>query len=274
MASDQRPEGAGFGRRLEKWVRESADLRAWVDQARGVPVSPETAALRRYQRSRTKDVALPHPALTPRAYDALGDRRRVLVQRVLAASVAVPLLITLGVLLGPALAQVAAWALLLPVIGLLAHDVRALAVLDRERHLTLRGGLADAWSDWVRARATIDALEHASQARAALGVNDARMQHLVLALGRAESRPDHRDTEEHRASRAWVYDTAAKAVALAEAERHLEVTTRLQVDAGELQVAPDGDGDALDHALDAARQIARGIEGAEPGDESRRRHPR
>ena len=99
MASDQRPEGAGFGRRLEKWVRESADLRAWVDQARGVPVSPETAALRRYQRSRTKDVALPHPALTPRAYDALGDRRRVLVQRVLAASVAVPLLITLGVLL-------------------------------------------------------------------------------------------------------------------------------------------------------------------------------
>lgn len=259
MAARQHPEGNTFGRRLEKWARESADLRAWVQQAAGVPSTPEAAALRRYQRSKTHAVALPHPTLTPRHYDALGDRHRALVRRMVVASVALPLLITLGVVLGPVAAKIAVLSLLIPLAGLLVHHARELNALEQERHVTLKGGLADAWADWVRARDQIDALEHASQARAALGINEGRVHHLILVLAQAEAEPDHRDTDEHRASRSWVYETAAKAVALAAAEAELERTTRLQVSAGDLEVAPDGDAEALDHALEAARELTRDL---------------
>lgn len=256
MAAQQSSGGSGLGGRLEKLVRDSAELRAWAQQVRQ-PATSEASTLRRYRRSRTGEVALPHPALTARHHAVIEQRRQVLMRRMLAASLAVPLVITLGVLLGPAVVQAAVLALLVPLAGLLVHHGRELAVLEKERHLTLRGGLADAWSDWLRATAEIESLEHASQARAALGVNEARMHHLVLALGSAEQQSDHSDTEEHRASRAWVYETAARAVALAAAERELERTTRLEVDADQLRIAPEGDAEALADALEAARALAR-----------------
>lgn len=262
MASDHSPSVGNFGRRVEKWVRDSAELRAWMQQARGLgaPATPEEAALRRYHQSRTKEVALPHPSVTPARYDALEARHREVNRRLVLALLLIPLVAVLAIVVSPVAAQVAVAALVLPLVGLVAHDSRALTRLTEERHLSLQGGLADAWGDWVKARARLDVLDHASQARAALGVNEGRMQALVQTLARAEARPDHRDTDEHAASRQWVYRTAAKAVALAQAEQELEEATQRHLDAGDLAMAPDGDPTALDEALQATREITRGME--------------
>lgn len=258
--SDQSDSGArSFGRRLEQWVRDSAELRAMVRWGRN-PATPEEAALARYRRSRTGEVSLPHPGVSAYRYQALGRRQRTLVTRMLVmAGVLAPLLVVLGVVLDPVAAQVAAWVALAPILVLLARDAHELTRTGRERHLSLKGGLADAWSDWVDARDQLEALDGASQARAALGANEARMHTLVLSLGRAEARPDHQDTEEHVASREWVYRSAAKASALAAAEQELEATARRQVDSGELRLAPDGDLDSLDHALDSTRALTQGL---------------
>lgn len=262
MASDHTPSVGNFGRRVEKWVRDSAELRAWMQQARGlgVPATPEEAALRRYHQSRTKEIALPHPSVTPARYEALQARHREVNRRLVLAALLIPVVAVVALVVSPVAAQAAIAALILPLLGLAAHDARALARLTAERHLTLRGGLADAWGDWVRSRAQLEALDNASQARAALGINEARMQALVTTLARAEERPDHRDTEEHAASRQWVYLTAAKAVALAQAEQELEAATQRHLDAGDLRMAPDGDPAALDEALQATREITRGME--------------
>lgn len=259
MAGQQYSGPGTFGRRVEKWVRDSAELRAWVQQARGLgaPATPEEAALRRYQRSRAGETALPHPSVSPLRYQALTQRHRQLSTRLALALILIPLLIPVAVLVGPVAVQAAVAALAVPLAALAWHDTRALARLESERHLSLRGGLADAWADWVKARETVESLDNAAQARAALGANEARMQSLVLALSRAEARPGHQDTEDHRASRDWVYRTAAQATALAQAERELELTTQAQVDAGDLRLAPEGDPDALEQALDAAREITR-----------------
>lgn len=262
MSAHQNPPGAAFGRRLEKWVRDSAELRAWLQQTRGlgVPATPEEAALRRYQQSRRKEVALPHPSVTPARYDALQARHREVNRRLTLALLLVPLVALMAIAISPVVAQLAVASLVLPLVGLAAHDARLLARLTEERHLSLSGGLAEAWGDWVRARAQIEALDNASQARAALGVNEARMQALVMTLARAEARPGHRDTPEHAQSRQWVYRTAAKAVALAQAEQELEAATQRHLDAGDLRMAPDGDPAALDEALQATREITRGME--------------
>ncbi|WP_185995093.1 hypothetical protein [Nocardioides campestrisoli] len=255
MAAEQGSEGRSFGRRLEKWVRDSAELRELWGSVRGTPSSPEEASLRRYRRSTTREVALPHPSISQRRYDALSQRHRELVVRLVLGLMSVPLLLVLGAVVDPVAARVAIWALVVPVIALGVHHGRALARVATERHLTLKGGLADAWGDWVTARDQLDALEGAAQARAALAANEARMQALVLALGRAESHPDHRDTEEHRESREWVFRSAAKALSLATAEKELEAAIRSEVAAGDLGLAPDGDLDALDQALDTAREL-------------------
>lgn len=262
MASDQYPGVHSFGRRVEKWVRDSAELRAWVQQARGLalPATPEEAALRRYHQSRTKQIALPHPSVTPARYEALQARHRELNRRLVLTALLIPVVALVAVVISPVAAQVAVATLILPLLGLAVRDSAVRARLTDEGHLTLRGGLADAWGDWVRSRAQLEALDNASQARAALGINEARMQALVTTLARAEERPDHRDTEEHTASRQWVYLTAAKAVALAQAEQELEAATQRHLDAGDLRMAPDGDPAALDDALQATREITRGME--------------
>lgn len=255
MAADQDPQGRSFGRRLQKWARDSAELRARWGSAEGPPSSPEEATLRGYRRSTTAEVALPSPSISQRRYDALGERRHGLLVRLALAVLAVPVLAVLGLLVDPLTAQVATWALLVPLVAMAAHHGRALRRLDDERHLTFQGGLADAWGDWLAARDRLGALEGASQARAALAANEARMQALVLVLGRAESDPAHQDSEEHKASREWIYRSAAKAACLAAAEQELEAATQREVDAGDLRLAPDGDLDALDHALDTAREL-------------------
>ncbi|MBE7325189.1 hypothetical protein IEQ44_11035 [Nocardioides sp. Y6] len=262
MAAEHHPQVTAFGRRVEKWVRDSAELRAWLQQTRGlgVPATPEEAALRRYQQSRRKEVALPHPSVTPARYEALQARHREVNRRLALAVLLIPAVVLLAIAVNPMAAQLTVAALVLPLLGLAAHDSRLLSRLTEERHLSLSGGLADAWGDWVRVRTELEALDHASQARAALSINEARMQALVMTLARAEARPGHRDTEEHAASRQWVYRTAAKAVALAEAERELEAATQRHLDAGDLQMAPDGDPAALDDALHATREITRGME--------------
>lgn len=223
----------------------------------GLARTPEETAVRRYQRSRTKEVALPHPSVSSFRYDALNRRHRELTTQLTVASVLVPILIILGVAVGPLAAQLAIWALLLPALALMAHRAMTLHQLGKERHLTLQGGLADAWKDWVDAREKVEALDGAAQARAAIAANDPRMQTLVLALARADVTPGHRDTQEHAASREWVFRSAAKATALAAAEHELEAAMQRQADAGELQFAPDGHLDELDHALEAARELSR-----------------
>ncbi|WP_110240099.1 hypothetical protein [Nocardioides gilvus] len=257
MAVDPGPGDKTFGRRLERWTRDAAELRSRIASAGGLVRTPEETALRRYQRSTTSEVALPHPSVSPRRYAALNQRHRELSTQLGLAVLLAPVLLIVGVAVGPLAAQFAIWALLLPVVALAAHRGRALRQLDAERHLALRGGLADAWRDWLAARDKVEALDGASQARAAIAANDLRMQALVVALGRADGVPGHQDTKEHAASREWVFRSAAKASALAEAERELEAATQRQVDAGELQFAPDGDLDELDQALEAARQLRR-----------------
>lgn len=253
MAGDNEPRAASFGRRLQKWVRDSAELRSLWDAAH-LPTTPEEATVRRYRRSRTLEVALPHPAISQRRYDVLTEHQQAAARRVMLASLLVPLLVVLGVVVGPLAAQVAIWALLVPTAGVLAHQGRALSRIDAERRLAMSGGLADAWSDWVTAREQLEALEGAAQARAALAANEGRMHSLVLALARSQT---DQETAEHAASREWVYRSAAKAMALAEAEQELEAATQRHVDAGDLQLAPEGDLDALDHAVDTARELTR-----------------
>lgn len=261
MSDEPDPGGKSFGRRLERWVRDSTELRAVSKWARGVPATPEEASLLRYRRSRSAEVALPHPAISPHRHDALSRRHRDLTRRLLVSLLLVaPLLVVLGVVVEPVAAQVLVWALLVPLTGLALHHGRALGRLHQQRHLTLKGGLADAWSDWVAAREQLEALDGAAQSRSALAANEARMQALVLALGQADARPDHQDTEEHAASREWVYRSAAKAMALAEAERELEAATQRHVDAGDLQLAPEGDPESLDLALDTTRALTRGMD--------------
>lgn len=261
MTADHESGAETFGRRLERWTRDSAELR---EQSGSSLTSPEDATVRSYQSSTTGKTDLPEPSISQRRYEALSQRLRALSRRlVLSLVLVIPLLAVLGVVVAPVAAKVATWALLVPVAGLMLHDSRELGRINDERHLTLQGGLADAWAAWVSARAQLESLDNASQARAALDANELRMQTLVLALARAESRPDHQDTEEHATSREWVYRSAAKAVALATAEHELDVTTQHRVDAGELAVAPEGDFDALDHAIDTARALTRGIDAAE-----------
>src|SRR5690606_10141753 len=101
-------------------------------------------------------------------YDALNRRHRELTTQLTVASVLVPILIILGVAVGPLAAQLAIWALLLPALALMAHRAMTLHQLGKERHLTLQGGLADAWKDWVDAREKVEALDGAAQARAAI----------------------------------------------------------------------------------------------------------
>lgn len=217
--------------------------------------------MRRYEGSTTGTIELPEPSISPRRYEALSQRRRDLHRRLVVTSLLLaPLLVVLGVAVAPVALKVAIWALLVPVAGLLLHDGRTVRRINRERHLSLQGGIADAWSDWLGALHQLESLDNASQARAAMAANEPRMQALVLALARAEARPGHTDTQEHAASRQWVYRSAAKAVALATAERELEATTQRQVDAGELRIAPDGDLSALDQALDTAHELARGVD--------------
>lgn len=266
MAAEQGSGGRSFGRRLEKWVRDSAELRALVVQsARGLAGSPEDLAVRRYHRSGTALVPLPHPNVSPYRYDLLSRRHRELSLQLTVTLALLPALLGLGFVISPLAAQVVTWSLLLPLAALAAQRVAGLRRLDEERHLHLRGGLADAWGDWVKARQVVEGLDNASQARAAIAANEARMQALVLALGRAEAQPHHRDTADHAASREWVYRTAAKAVALARAEKELEEAMQRQVDAGDLQLAPEGDVDALDQALDAARELTRGLDEPDQG---------
>ncbi len=258
MTADHESGAETFGRRLERWTDDSAKLQGKSELVHG---STEDATVRRYQGSRTGRIDLPEPSISPRQYEASGQRRRDLSRRLVVTLVlVVPLLAVLGVVVGPMAAQAAVWMMLVPVAGLLFHDSRAIRRIDHQRHLALEGGLADAWAAWVSARAQLELVDNASQARAAMAANDLRMQALVLALGRAEARPDHRDTDEHVASREWVYRSAAKAVALAAAERELEVTNQRQMDVGDLRVAPEGDLEALDHALDAARAITLSID--------------
>lgn len=261
MTADHESEAGSFGRRLEKWTRDSAELQGGSELALGTSSSPEEATVRRYELSTTAKVDLPEPSMSQSRYEASSQRHRDLSRRlVLTLVLVVPLLAVLGVVVGPIAMKVAILALLVPVAGLMFHDSRALGRINHERHLTLQGGLADAWSAWVSARAQLDSLDNASQARAALAANEPRMQALVLALGRAEARSDHQDTEEYAASREWIYRSAAKAVALATAERELEANTQRQVDAGDLQIAPEGDLGALDHAIDTARELTRGVD--------------
>lgn len=251
-------ESGAFGRRLERWTHDSAQLQGGSELVRE---SSEDATVGRLQGSRTGRVDLPEPSISPRRYETLSQRQRDLNRRlVVTLGLVAPLLVILGVLVGPIAAQVAVWALLAPAAGLAFHDGRASRRISHERHLELEGGLADAWAAWVTARSQLESLDNASQARAAIAANEPRMQALVLALGRAEARPDHQDTEEHAASREWVYRSAAKAVALAAAERELEAATQRQVDAGDLEIAPEGDLTALDDALDTARELTRGLD--------------
>lgn len=257
MGVDQGPVHRTFAGRLERWTRDAAELRSKVAAVGGLVRTPEETAVRRYHRSTTREVALPHPAVSPRRSEALDQRRREVVTQLMVAMLLTPVLVVIGVAAGPLGLQVATLALLLPLLVLIPHRVRLVRQLDAERQLTMKGGVADAWRDWVTARERVQALDGASRARAAIGANDARMGALVLALARADAVPGHRDPREHADSREWVFRSAAKATALAEAERQLEVATQRQVVAGELQFAPDGDLDELDLALEAARELHR-----------------
>ncbi len=256
-SADEDSDASAHSRRLAKWASDSADLRAATAAPGDPDVVPEVAAMARYRRSRTTVVRLPHPMVSARRYDALTRRRSELARRTTLLLLLTPLLVVLGAVLDPLALQVAIWALLLPAAGVAVHHRRVVRAIDRERHVTLRGGLADAWSDWVAARAQLQALDHASQARAALGANEDRMHTLVLALGRADAAPDHRDAEEHAASRAWVYRSAATAGALVAAEQDLELESRRDAATSILEIAPDGDIHTLEHALDTARALAR-----------------
>lgn len=264
MAANRDSRGKPFTRRLEKWARESADLQSLVQSARGLG-TPEETAVRKYRRSSTGDVALPHPNISAYRHDLLTRRQRTLSTHLVVLLLLVPVLAGVGLAVDPLVAKLLIGALLLPVVALAAQRVAALTRLNAERHLTLRGGVADAWRDWVSARHVLESCDGASQARAALAANESRMQALVLVLGRAEAQPNHHDTEEHKSSREWVYRTAAKAVALARAEQELQEATQRQVDAGELSFAPDGDLDALDAALDTARELSRRPDPHPPG---------
>lgn len=251
MAADSEPAGASFERRREKWAQESADLTAAATPTDGS--SPE-ATVRRYQRSRTAPVSLPSPRISPLRYDALSQRHHALSRRRALLLLLVPVLVVLGVVVDPVVAKVVAWALLLPLAVAVVRHTRALAQIEDERHVELRGGLADAWRDWCSARTELEAIDTASQARAALGANESRMESLVAALAQVDAAGRH-DSAEHAASRAWVHTTAAKAVALTVAERQLATAVHDRTRAGELQVAPDGDTDALDRALTTAREL-------------------
>lgn len=257
MAAERNSAAPSFGRRLEQWTRDAVELRSRLSSAGGLARTPEETAVRRYQRSRTGPVNLPHPAVSSHRYSALTRRNREIGTQIGLALVLVPVLLVAGVAVGPLAAQLAIWALLLPLLALASQRALALRKLNAERHLTLQGGLADAWKDWVAARDKVEALDGAFQARAAIAANEPRMQALVLTLARADAKPGHKDTKEHAASREWVFRSAAKATALAAAERELEAATQRQVDAGELKFAPDGHLDELDQALDAAHELSR-----------------
>jgi hypothetical protein len=254
MASEDN-SGGEFHRRIEQWTRDSAELRAG---SAGALVAPEEAALQRYARSTAPPQPLPHPAISPQRYADLTRERSTIAVRLLVTMLAMPLVVTLAVLVDPLAASIAVGALLLPLAGFALHQTRALTRVERTRHLALRGGLAEAWADWGRARQRLEALGSPSQARAALAANEPRMQAVVLSLAQADNEAGHQDTAEQAEARAWVFGTAAKATALAQAEEDLAATTRRQLDVDELLLAPDGDDTSLDHALDSARALNRG----------------
>ncbi|WP_110205263.1 hypothetical protein [Nocardioides daejeonensis] len=248
---DPAPGAGAFEQRLERWTRESEALRAGSDAA----LDPEEAALLRYRRSTTGATPLPHPLISPERYDDLTrqQRRAALLMAVLL--LLAPVLVVLGLVVDPTALQAAILVLLAPTLVGAAGAGRRIVVLGRRRQVTLRGGLADAWRDWMAARAEVEAIDHAAQARAALGANEPRMESLILALAEVGTRPGQ-ETDVHTASREWIYRSAAKAVALAAAERQVEAASVRELESTTLQLAPSGDADALDHALRAARELS------------------
>lgn len=249
MGAPDDESGSAHSRRVAQWARDSAEFRPDAD----VPDGDDAAqALMRYRRSRTTVVRLPHPLFPASRHRALDEGRRQLARRVAILLILEPLLVVLAVVVEPLALQLAIGALALVDLGVVVHHRSAVRAIDRERHITLHGGLADAWSDWLVARERLAVLDDASQARAALDVNEDRMRTLVAALGTSAPQPE---TDQFAASEDWVYRSAATAGALVAAEQRLELERRQDVDAGILAVAPDGDLDALQHALDNARAL-------------------
>ncbi|MFS3130059.1 hypothetical protein ACLM5J_16785 [Nocardioides sp. Bht2] len=215
MGADDEAAASAHSRRLAKWTRDADDLRAASAPPDDPETAPEVAAMARYRRSRTGVIRLPHPLVSARRYGALTRRRHELNRRSALAVALLPVLIVIGALLDPLAAQVAIWALLVPSAGAVIHYRRKIRAIDAERQITLRGGVADAWSDWLAARTRLEQLDDASQARAQLGASEDRMHALVLTLS----------TDENHAARDWVYRNAAGANALAATEQRLELET-------------------------------------------------
>lgn len=243
-----------YSGRLEGWARESAELHADMGTSGGDVVgevgASEEIAMRRYRRSSTRPTRLPNPLVSAYRYEMLTRRRRALVLRLVGALLALPVLVGLCLWVDPDAAQIALGALLVVPTGVVLHHVRALTRLERERHVRLQGGLADAWRDWLEASAQVEAFDGASQARAALSANEARMQTLVAALGEGDASSAARDSAEHAAASEWVYRSAATAVALARA-------AQLQSAVEPLTLAPDGDTESLEQALEGTRSPTR-----------------
>ena len=256
MPDAPEPRRSAFSERREQWSRESAELR---DSSRAPGTSVE-ATVNGYRRSRTRRAKLPAPALARSTYEALSRRHRSRVVGLSAALIVLPVLLVLALVVDPMVLTIGLLALLLPVGAFAVHQGVSASRLEEQRHVVLRGGLADAWRDWLSARDTLAGLSHASQSYAAVAANEVKMETLVLALGRADADSSHRDSESHAASRAWVFQNAAKAVALVAAEQELDALQRGQAATGELEFTPDGDDDALDQALEAARELRASVE--------------
>lgn len=250
------PRRSAFSERREQWSRESAELR---DSSRAPGTSVE-ATVTGYRRSRTGRTKLPAPALARSTYDALSRRHRSRVVGLCAALVVLPVLLVLALVVDPVVVTIVLLALLVPVGAFALHQGVSAARLEEQRHLLLRGGLADAWRDWLTARDTLAGLSHASQSYAAVAANEVKMETLVLTLARADADSSHRDSPAHAASRDWVFQNAAKAVALVAAEQELDALQQSHTAAGELDLAPDGDDDALDRALETARALRASVD--------------
>lgn len=237
-APDDEGRASEHARRLERWSREAAEIRAAGASPDDPDVPLEQAALARYNRSTTRLVRLPHPAVSARRYAALTRRRRELLTRTAVLVALFPVLAVLALVLDPVAAKVAMTVLLLACGAVAVHHLRSASRLESERHVQLRGGVADAWRDWLDARQRLEQLHTATAARAAIGATEDRMRLLVLELSRepgAGSDP----------ARHWVHRTSANAVALAAAEE------RRALDPGDRA-------DAVRRALDTARELEQG----------------
>lgn len=131
-----------------------------------------------------------------------------------------PMLVVLGAVVDPFAVQAALWGLLVPIAGIAVHDRLAVRAIDGQRQVTLRAGVAEAWSDWLAARTALAELPEASDARAALAVQEDRMHTLVLSLAADPTTPGDPQSPTHEA----IYRHAAAAVALVDAEERLELT--------------------------------------------------